>query len=175
MMGSEQAYFATRALTVLKAKTPGCGALDRPTIFRRARRSGSALTIEGKPGNQDLGDDHDLEPKWRASGYSIRIPSPSTVPCWTCGKIFRAAGPTGFVCSQAICDGCMLMAEKGLGMVLMMIAVCRYYGALIPQSLAEEQQHREEMLAFARVYERFAERFGPSRPWGDFLSEKPPM
>ena len=109
-----------------------------------------------------------------ALGYCIRVPSRvESLPCPSCGRMFRVAGPTGFLGPHPICDGCLLNGDRRLGMVLTMIAVCRRYGGLIPADAAEEQLHQRELLAFARVYERFAARSGPPRPWADFLAEDP--
>ncbi len=107
-----------------------------------------------------------------SSGYSIRIPLVSeAVACGKCGRIFRAGGPTGFSEAGPICDGCLLIGDRQLGMVLTMIAVCRYYGGMTPTDEVEERLHQRELAAFARIYEGFAGHYGPPRPWSNFFTD----
>ncbi len=114
----------------------------------------------------DLKDQKARQP----AAYSIRIPSPlESVACDKCRRFFRAAGPTGFFRNRPICDGCLLIGDRQLGMVMTMITVCRYYGGMKPIDDIEEQLHQRELAAFARIYEGFAARYGPARPWSNFF------
>ena len=103
--------------------------------------------------------------------YSIRFPEqPGETRCPRCGDRFRAAGPTGHVNDEPICDLCLLECEENLGMVLALVAVVRVYSAEQFESAEEHWEALEEVGAFARIYERSAARSGPPRifrrnPW----------
>ena len=110
----------------------------------------------------------------RLGPYNLRIPKTSDgQPCRHCGKWVRCDGVTGFLADHVVCDGCLLSADRPLGMALMMLALCRYYGAAEPADALEERRARQELMAFARIYERNAAELGPPRPWSDFFSNKP--
>ena len=96
---------------------------------------------------------------------SIRIPdSPGRVSCGSCGRRFIAAGPTGHLDDEPICDLCMLGRDQQLGMVLALVAVTRSYGRGWPVDELEENNARLELMAFARIYEMQAARYAPARP-----------
>ena len=108
----------------------------------------------------------------QSAEYSIRIPSTlESLACDKCLRRFRAAGPTGFFGNRPICDGCLLIGDRQLGMAMTMITVCRYYGGMKPIDDVEEQLHQRELAAFARIYEGFAARYGPARPWSNFFAD----
>lgn len=110
-----------------------------------------------------------------SSGYSIRIVGRlRPFPCRQCGRLLSTGGPTGFLGDFPVCDACLLAGDRQLGMAMTLITVCRFYGGAVPVDLEEERRLQREMLAFARVYERFAGQFGPARPWSDFLGSWTP-
>lgn len=97
--------------------------------------------------------------------YSIRIPtSPGRATCGLCGRRYVAAGPTGHVEDEPICDLCMLERDQQLGMVLALVAVTRSYGRGWPLDELEENNARLELMAFARIYETQAANYAPARP-----------
>ncbi|MEM8930906.1 MAG: hypothetical protein AAGE94_07015 [Acidobacteriota bacterium] len=49
-------------------------------------------------------------------------------------------------------------------MVLSLVAVARMHAEVWPESAAEERAVQRDLLAFARIYDRFASRLGPARP-----------
>jgi hypothetical protein len=96
--------------------------------------------------------------------YSIRIPVPAgEARCPRCLSLFLAAGPTGYVDEQPICDLCLLDGSQPLGMVLALAAVTRSFAAVDPRNEAEYREAAEALAAFARIYERVAARSGPAR------------
>ena len=97
--------------------------------------------------------------------HSIRVPEqPGHAHCGLCGRRFIAAGPTGHLDDEPICDLCMLGCDKQLGMVLALIAVTRSYGRGWPLDELEETNARLELMAFARIYETQAAQYAPARP-----------
>lgn len=99
-----------------------------------------------------------------AAPYSIRIPVPAgETRCARCRCRFLAAGPTGFVEEQPICDLCLLDGSQPLGMLLALAAVVRTFGAVEPAGEEEGREASEELAAFARIYERVAAKSGPPR------------
>ena len=98
--------------------------------------------------------------------YSIRIPHHhGRRRCATCSGVFRAAGPTGFAGEIPICDLCLFRGDPQLGMIIALIAVSRNF-ARSPKSIFETFfQALLELGAFARLYETFAARYGPPRPF----------
>ncbi|MCG8460469.1 MAG: hypothetical protein MI919_29660 [Holophagales bacterium] len=95
---------------------------------------------------------------------SIRMPGASgTVECAACRAGVALSGPTAFRGAVVMCDGCLLRAEPELGMLLAVAAVVRSYGQSRPEGLLDETTLRAELLAFARVYERWAGERGPGR------------
>ena len=115
----------------------------------RALESASQLKLEAQPGL-----------------YSIRIPEPSgDTRCPQCQNEFLASGPTGFAGEQPICDLCLFEASKSLGMVMALTAVARTFGAADVASDDDYQQASEELATFARIYEIFAAKTGPARPF----------
>lgn len=96
---------------------------------------------------------------------SIRVPLQSAiVDCELCASPFSAHGPTGYYDEQPICDRCLLEHESQLGMLLALSIFTRTYAGLADQDEETASEAACEMLAFARIYELFAARFGPSRP-----------
>lgn len=96
---------------------------------------------------------------------SIRVPSPSTIArCEFCGKIFPAQGPTGYYEERPICDRCLLEHENQLGMIMALGLFTRTYARLAAEGGMHASDAATEMLAFAKVYELFADAFGPPRP-----------
>ncbi len=95
---------------------------------------------------------------------SIRIPPKSAfVNCELCSKLFSAKGPTGYYEDRPICDRCMLEHESQLGMMLALSIFTRTYARLAAEEGPTAAEAANEMLAFARVYEYFAGRYGPPR------------
>lgn len=98
--------------------------------------------------------------------YSIRVPrQPAEVECPHSRKTFWAVGPTAYENDQPISDLAMLDGCRELGMLLALAAVTRAFGAV---SLAAPEVGREalyQLAAFARVYETFAAKSGPRRPF----------
>ncbi|MEM1180486.1 MAG: hypothetical protein AAGM22_19230 [Acidobacteriota bacterium] len=104
-------------------------------------------------------------PSLVAPRYSIRVPeTPTKVLCCLCGSAFTAAGPTGHVNDQPVCDLCMLERSLQLGLVLALVAVTRSYGGGWPVDEVEEDHARFELMAFARLYDAKASAFAPARP-----------
>lgn len=96
---------------------------------------------------------------------SIRVPvKPTIARCELCSKIFPAQGPTGFYEDWPICDRCLLENENQLGMVMALTLFTRTYARLAGEDGAMSADAATEMLAFAKVYELFADAFGPPRP-----------
>lgn len=96
---------------------------------------------------------------------SIRIPSPSTIArCELCGKIFPAQGPTGYYEEWPICDRCLLEHSNQLGMIMALGLFTRTYARLAAEGGVLASEAATEMLAFAKVYELFADAYGPPRP-----------
>jgi hypothetical protein len=117
------------------------------------------------------------------SGCSIRIPpSPMTCPCAVCAELFSASGPTGYLDDKIICDDCLLRLDVQLGMVVALVAVTREYGDIVPLSPHIAIRTCTELMAFARVYQRWAGRYSPRRPpvgkglelFGEMPSEEMP-
>ncbi len=99
-----------------------------------------------------------------AAPYSIRIPVPAgETRCGRCLSRFLAAGPTGFVEEQPICDLCLLDGSQPLGMLLALAAVVRTFGAVEPAREEDYREAAEELAVFARIYERVAAKSGPPR------------
>ena len=104
-------------------------------------------------------------PELATSPFVIRLPDGAwDAVCPLCGEEFPARGPTGFRGPEPVCDHCMLIEEPQLGMVLALVAVARMHAAEWPASHREELALQAELLAFARIYDRFASRVGPPRP-----------
>jgi hypothetical protein len=102
--------------------------------------------------------------------FSIRVPpKPAIVNCELCSKPFSAQGPTGYYDERPICDACLLEQENQLGMLMALAIFTREYARLVETAGDTAAAAATEMLAFARIYELFAARFGPSRPF-DFSS-----
>jgi hypothetical protein len=96
---------------------------------------------------------------------SIRVPfKAATVSCAMCSNPFSAHGPTGYCEEQPICDRCLLEQENQLGMLLALSIFTRAYAVLADREERIASEAAVEMLAFARIYELFAARFGPARP-----------
>lgn len=113
-----------------------------------------------------------IEPGWLpqvevyAVPYAIRIPIPAgEVDCPGCGVKFMAAGPTGYVGEQPICDMCLLEGSQPLGMLLALAAVVRAFGALDATAGSDYVDASEQLAAFARIYEIVAAKSGPPRPF----------
>ncbi|MEM9593512.1 MAG: hypothetical protein AAGD06_04590 [Acidobacteriota bacterium] len=117
--------------------------------------------------------DPEAEPNWPFT-LDLDMPSPqhtirlgpgifARVFCDVCGRRFSASGPTGYLDLRPICDLCMLEREPALGMLLALAAVTRSYGLAKPEGPQQSCQVAFELLAFAKIYERFAERYGPPR------------
>lgn len=101
----------------------------------------------------------------RSRLLSIRVPLESAiVACALCANPFSAHGPTGYSEEQPICDRCLLEQESQLGMLLALSNFTRSYAPLADESGEIAVGAACEMLAFAKVYELFSARFGPSRP-----------
>ena len=97
-------------------------------------------------------------------GYSIRLAQPTRgMICPICGRHFLAAGPTGFLDDEPICDFCLLERVEELGMVLALISVGRLFAVSRYRSREEYDAALAEFGAFARIYERVASRSGPPR------------
>lgn len=102
--------------------------------------------------------------------FSIRVPPRSAiVNCELCSKPFSAQGPTGYYDERPVCDACLLEQENQLGMLMALAIFTREYARLAAMEGEAAAEAATEMLAFARIYELFAARFGPSRPF-DFSS-----
>jgi hypothetical protein len=98
--------------------------------------------------------------------YSIRLPAPAReVDCPGCGVRFRAAGATGFADDRPICDGCLFGCSQPLGMLLALAAVARLFGGAEPVPSPVYGAMLDDLTAFTRVYARFAEQWGPLRPF----------
>ncbi len=96
--------------------------------------------------------------------YTIRIPGqPALTSCPICTTAFMAAGPTGFADELPICDMCLLEGNHDLGMLIAVGSVTRTFGAVKGATREEYSRALAELGAFARIYERFAERWGPPR------------
>lgn len=96
--------------------------------------------------------------------YAVRLPRPAgEESCPRCGSTFSATGPTGHAGELPICDLCLLEGSPPLGMLLALAAVVRAFGAVEAPAGEEYHEALEELASFARVYERFASRFGPAR------------
>ncbi len=93
--------------------------------------------------------------------YSLRVTDLPGTPCSQCGKR-TGAGPVGYLDEEVVCDLCLLEGSHQLGMLLALESVVRAYGSLAPGD-PERDDALAELGAFARVYERFAARFGPAR------------
>jgi hypothetical protein len=109
----------------------------------------------------------------RQASYSIRLPeTPGEVGCARCDALFRAAGPTGHLDEQPICDLCLLECEKELGMVLALVSVVRAYASMHFGSAKEHWEALEEVGAFAHIFEQVATaRSGPGRLFRPDLSQ----
>ena len=94
--------------------------------------------------------------------YSIRLAEKPGTPCAACLEP-TGTGPVGFLGEEPICDVCLLRDSPMLGMVLALVAVTRDYGAFEPSSSGQWQAAMAQLGAFARIFERFAARFGPRR------------
>ncbi len=107
-----------------------------------------------------------------ADELSIRVAKrPAQVTCLACDGIFVAAGPTGYRDDQAVCDACLLTLDAQLGMVLALVSVTRSYGDLDLEETCEAA--RRELMAFARIYHRYASKFAPRRDIArDLLPER---
>jgi hypothetical protein len=102
--------------------------------------------------------------------FSIRVPpSSAIVSCELCSKPFSAQGPTGYYDDRPICDACLLEQENQLGMLMALAIFTRSYARLAATEGVAAAEAAVEMLAFARIYELFAARFCPARPF-DFSS-----
>lgn len=102
--------------------------------------------------------------------FSIRVPPQSAiVNCELCAKPFSAQGPTGYYDDRPICDACLLEQENQLGMLMALAIFTRSYARLAATEGEAAAEAAVEMLAFARIYELFAARFCPARPF-DFSS-----
>jgi hypothetical protein len=105
-----------------------------------------------------------------SSRFSIRVPpKPAIVDCELCAKAFAAKGPTGYYDERPVCDACLLEQETQLGMLMALAIFTRAYAGLAETAGDAAAEAATEMLAFARIYELFAARFGPARPF-DFSS-----
>ena len=94
--------------------------------------------------------------------YCLRLAEQGGTPCALCREA-TGSGVVGYLAEDPVCDLCLLEGSSELGMVLALICVTRAYGAL---PLAAGEGAREALIelgAFARIYERFAARFGPAR------------
>jgi hypothetical protein len=102
--------------------------------------------------------------------YSIRLPKdPGAVQCAGCLTSFDAAGPTGHVDDEPICDHCFLVASNELGMVLALVAKARAFSREFTangapaESTTDFQSAVDELGRFCCDYERVAARYGPVR------------
>ena len=94
--------------------------------------------------------------------YSIRLADRPGTACALCLEP-TGAGPVGYLEDDPVCDRCLLDSCSQLGMVLALVAVTREYAAVEPSSDEELQEGLTELGAFARIYERVAQRSGPRR------------
>ncbi len=101
--------------------------------------------------------------------YSIRIADEAGEECTTCG-VPTGAGPVGFRDDDAVCDMCMLDGGIDLGLVLVLVAVSRAFGAVPGKDRKAGQEGLAQLGAFARVFEHVmakrAERRGLDLPEG---------
>ncbi len=96
--------------------------------------------------------------------YSLRIPpGEHRAACPRCGHCWRLSGPTAYADGDPICDLCLLTSEQQLGMVLALVSITRMYAGAAWTSPEEHHAALVELGAFARIYDRFAARFGAPR------------
>lgn len=107
--------------------------------------------------------DHQATAGHRSPVYSIRAASDPDVSCAACGHRSTGCGPVGYRDDEPICDLCLLEGSTVLGMVLALISVTRAFAAISSKSPGEWLDPLRELGAFARVYECFAAKIGPSR------------
>jgi hypothetical protein len=106
--------------------------------------------------------------------YSIRVPDlPGLVACEVCDRQFAAEGPTGHLDETPICDLCLLELESQLGMVLALVSVVRSFSQTEERATAPGAA-AVEVLAFSKIYGRFADRFGAPRPFNIWWKEEKP-
>jgi hypothetical protein len=141
-----------------------------PTAPSRRPGSTGAAVCRAAAASAVASEPRSSEQRWHAdvlveaAPYSIRIPVPAGEACCPrCLRRFLAAGPTGFVDEQPICDLCLLDGSQPLGMLLALAAVVRTFGAVEPEREEERLEASEELAAFARIYERVAAKSGPPR------------
>ena len=102
--------------------------------------------------------------------FTIGVPMPPRgVACGVCGERVLAAGPTGFQGCQPVCDACLLEGAPELGMVLVLVAAARLFGALRLRRADHQLQALLELGALVRIYERYASRHAPTRGFESFL------
>ena len=105
-----------------------------------------------------------LRPAVGADEVDVVIRAPqeaATVRCDRCGTRFDAGGPTAYAGHQPLCDVCVFEYDAQLAMVLAAVSVLRAFGSGEPNEA--EAQAALDLLRFARLYETFAERYGPRR------------
>lgn len=96
------------------------------------------------------------------SDVVIRAPQQaSTVRCDSCKSRFVAGGPTAYASDEPLCDVCVFEHDAQLAMVLAAVSVLRAFGSGEPTEA--DAQAALDLLGFARLYETFADRYGPRR------------
>ena len=110
-------------------------------------------------------DDHETTAAVGEPVYGIRAAPGREVACAACGRRFAGSGPIGHRDGEPLCDMCLFEGDAELGMVLALVAVTRAYAAIAGKSPAEWLEPLRELGDFARVYECFAARIGPARPF----------
>lgn len=154
----------------IRRRRAGTTAIVRvePSRRRRFREPPGDGTLEIREPVAVYDAEPEAEWSWdlalESNPYAIRLPEePGWTRCFSCGVRFSAAGPTGHIGPDPICDLCLLESSKELGMVMALVAVTRTFGAYEPISVEDGLAAQAELGAFARIYERFAARSGPAR------------
>ena len=88
-------------------------------------------------------------------------PAARRVRCVSCGAAFVASGPTAYADDEPLCDVCVFEHDAQLAMVLAAVSVLRAFGSGEPSQ--DDAQAALDLLGFARLYETFADRYGPRR------------
>ncbi len=110
------------------------------------------------------GEGHETVTDLSETVYSVRLPPDEhRAACPRCGHCWRLSGPTAYANDEPICDLCLLTSEQQLGMVLAVLSVTRMYASAAWASPEDHHTALVELGAFARIYDRFAARFGPLR------------
>lgn len=95
--------------------------------------------------------------------FSIAAATRAVVSCGRCGNFLSAGGPTGCLGREPICDVCLLEGDSQLGMLVALGSVARLYAQFDREDGSAREIAAAQLLAFARIYDRFAHRFAPMR------------